>query len=343
MTLGRQVVHYSLILAIQGCVAIAPSLAQNLVLNPSFEEYFSCPASVGQIDSCLHWSQPNTVSSSTDYFHSCAGSGPIIPGVPTNFMGHQYAHTGHGYAGWGMGGADTSFNAWEYLQGTFREPLDSGVTYCARFFVCLANESRYAIDQIGANFSTSPHSTSSFWEPLSVQPHVSNPKDHVLSDTLNWVPVEGSFVARGGEKYITIGNFHSAAQTTFDTVSGQWYAYYYVDDVSVWPCELAIEPPDVEPSVHTDQSYLHLPNAFSPNGDGINDEFSVIGEFVSDFHLQVFNRWGQLVFESMDIGQGWDGTFMGEQQPMGVYSVVARGVGLDGAPIIKTGSVTLMR
>lgn len=52
---------------------------------------------------------------------------------------------------------------------------------------------------------------------------------------------------------------------------------------------------------------LYIPNAFTPNGNGSNDMFFVYGEFVDNFHLMIFDRWGNLIFESYDQQKGWDG------------------------------------
>ncbi|HNY03966.1 MAG TPA: gliding motility-associated C-terminal domain-containing protein [Bacteroidales bacterium] len=65
-----------------------------------------------------------------------------------------------------------------------------------------------------------------------------------------------------------------------------------------------------------------IPNAFTPNGDGLNDEFHILGlppENITQYNLQVFNRWGQKVFETKDILEGWDGKLNGEYCPEGVY------------------------
>lgn len=66
---------------------------------------------------------------------------------------------------------------------------------------------------------------------------------------------------------------------------------------------------------------LSFPNAFSPNGDGINDVFLPVGieQTLFAYQLLIFNRWGQLIFESDDYYQGWDGNFMGKIAPVGVY------------------------
>lgn len=64
---------------------------------------------------------------------------------------------------------------------------------------------------------------------------------------------------------------------------------------------------------------IYLPNAFTPNGNMMNDYFMAIGDGVLDFHIVIFNRWGELIFESTDIGTGWDGTYNGADCPEGLY------------------------
>ncbi|MFN8300206.1 MAG: gliding motility-associated C-terminal domain-containing protein [Chitinophagales bacterium] len=64
---------------------------------------------------------------------------------------------------------------------------------------------------------------------------------------------------------------------------------------------------------------LLIPTAFSPNGDGTNDKFRVLNKDVTKLSLQVFNRWGEKVFETSDPHEGWDGIYKGVEQEMGVY------------------------
>jgi len=73
----------------------------------------------------------------------------------------------------------------------------------------------------------------------------------------------------------------------------------------------------------TKDCYIDIPNAFTPNSDGENDYFfprQLLSKKITQFHMQIFNRWGQLVFETQKIdGRGWDGKFNGKPQPEGVY------------------------
>lgn len=86
-----------------------------------------------------------------------------------------------------------------------------------------------------------------------------------------------------------------------------------------------------------------VPNAFSPNGDGINDIFKAQGFGISKFDMRIYNRWGQMVFESNNIDLGWDGKFKGAPQPVDVYAYVVNLTFSDGTSATRTGSVTLLR
>lgn len=89
---------------------------------------------------------------------------------------------------------------------------------------------------------------------------------------------------------------------------------------------------------------IHTANAFTPNGDGTNDEFTVQGAFLSAYSLEIFNRWGEKIFESTSMDNAWHGeTKSGLLAPEGVYVFVARGVGFEGEKIQRIGSVTLLR
>ncbi len=91
-------------------------------------------------------------------------------------------------------------------------------------------------------------------------------------------------------------------------------------------------------------------NAFSPNGDGINDEFSIYGwallqdlEDVEEFSLKIYNRWGERVFESHDITDGWDGTFKGIDCQLDQYIWHAKVTALNGNIYFLNGGVLLTR
>ena len=81
--------------------------------------------------------------------------------------------------------------------------------------------------------------------------------------------------------------------------------------------------------VNISESYLAVPNVFTPNGDGKNDEFRVAYRSIKEFHCWVYNRWGKLVYEWSDPAKGWDGTINGRPAAEGAYYYVIRALGTD--------------
>lgn len=86
-----------------------------------------------------------------------------------------------------------------------------------------------------------------------------------------------------------------------------------------------------------------VPNAFTPNGDGINDFFNVITNGNQSFTLIIFNRWGQVLFQTTDPDQGWDGTYGGKPEEMGVYVYQLSTVFTNGVKRVSKGNITLIR
>jgi gliding motility-associated-like protein len=92
-----------------------------------------------------------------------------------------------------------------------------------------------------------------------------------------------------------------------------------------------------------------MPNAFSPNGDGENEYLRVRGEKISHLELSLYNRWGELVFESTDVNMikneylGWDGKYGGTMQDPGVFVYSLKVICNDGYEFTKKGNVTLIR
>ena len=89
---------------------------------------------------------------------------------------------------------------------------------------------------------------------------------------------------------------------------------------------------------------LLIPTGFSPNGDGVNEEFRALNKNLTKYNLQIYNRWGVKLFETSDPFEGWDGIYEGIKQPMEVYTWQCNYL-FAGAPKSKTakGNVTLVR
>ncbi len=96
-----------------------------------------------------------------------------------------------------------------------------------------------------------------------------------------------------------------------------------------------------------DDCYMHIPNVFSPNGDGVNDYFfprQYLTKGLTEFSMNIYNRWGQLIFETTTLdGRGWDGRFNTVDQPEGVYVFIINGTFKDGQKEHHQGNLTLLR
>jgi gliding motility-associated-like protein len=87
-----------------------------------------------------------------------------------------------------------------------------------------------------------------------------------------------------------------------------------------------------------------IPNAFSPNGDGRNDTYFPFTINMKEIKFfRIFNRWGELVFETRMFGEGWNGIYKGKPQPSDVYVWTAETICFDGTVIRRSGNVLLLR
>jgi gliding motility-associated-like protein len=88
---------------------------------------------------------------------------------------------------------------------------------------------------------------------------------------------------------------------------------------------------------------IFVPNIFSPNGDGKNEQLFIYGNYIASVDMQIFNQWGQRLATLTGTDQGWDGKYKGNAQPVGVYFYVLKAVLKDGRNVRTKGSVTLIR
>ncbi len=219
-------------------LSMAPSHAQNnLVLNPSFEETISCPVSHDHINLGFLLNCSNPGDHTPDYFNSCyvtTTNGGYD--IPSNSRGYQFARTGEAYIGLDLWSINSTVR--EYIQIKFIDTLKQGHHYAFTCYVNMANKFRYATANFGAYFSLDSVAMPTA-DVLPFVPQIENPDSNILTDTLNWVPITGTYLANGGEKFLQLGNFKPVAEG-YDTAY-QYYgspthanwAYYYIDDVSL--------------------------------------------------------------------------------------------------------------
>lgn len=87
---------------------------------------------------------------------------------------------------------------------------------------------------------------------------------------------------------------------------------------------------------------LYVPNSFTPNNDGLNDTFGAKGDGVKRYHMLILNQWGEIIFESNNINNKWDGTFKGKKVPPDVYIYQISAYGNTGGVKYLDGNITLV-
>ena len=330
-------------------------LTANLVINPSFEQYTNCPNNGSQITFAYPWSDGLNGAGSSDFFHICSLSTTIL-----NSINIQHPRTGGGESGIYLYGDWIENNYREYIFGMLYDSLKKSKQYCGELYTVLYNYSRGAIENVGMFFSAD-----TLWnfdtigtQPglFSTNPQIENHKG-IITDTVNWVKVNGSFIANGGEKYLVIGNFNENINTNYIEFIGAVGPYYYFDDVSVCECsfdinlgadtalcesESIILNPNLPNATYTWQDSSHaatyevkqpgtywvrayvadynitstdtivitagddnicnppltIPNIITPNGDSQNDNFVIQNAETYEIALQIYNRWGNIIYES---------------------------------------------
>ncbi|HNW97456.1 MAG TPA: gliding motility-associated C-terminal domain-containing protein [Bacteroidales bacterium] len=212
-------------------------ITQNLVPNPSFEEYSICPSSLGQLSFSIPWQNPN--NRTPDFCNSCCS---ISTGssVPDNSWGNENAHTGIGYSG--ICSFYKSELGREYVQVLLIDSLKNNTIYCVEFYVSLGDKSDYAVNNLGAFLSTMAINSTN--DLIICIPQIINISTNPLTNKDGWKKISGSFVASGGEKYITIGNFNDDPFSDTIHVDSSGYCggmtYYYIDDVCVYDCSAPV-------------------------------------------------------------------------------------------------------
>ena len=225
-------------------VILERGYSQNLIPNGSFETFTQCPATGGKIYYATGWFQPTKYpggfsinqSSSTDYYNSCAGSGPYTS-VPKNFWGYQNAANGNAYIGMVYLHPATYYR--EYAEIKLVDSLVAGKKYNLSYYISLIDGARYAINQFDAYFSQDSLLDTSWHERINLVPQLIYSNQTIIVDTMNWTQISESYIAVGGERFLTLGNFHHnyATDTVLVNPSLQFqnddFAYYYIDNVSL--------------------------------------------------------------------------------------------------------------
>lgn len=225
-------------------LAYLPAHGQNLVPNPGFEERKGCPQSDDHfpLQYVSNWTSPPwkdsggyTITHTPDFFHQCA-EGKFD--VPRNFMGSQGAYKGQGYAGFLL----YKVQSREYLQIKLKKPLQAGKSYYLKANISMADRAVKGIQSLGALLSKDSSYYGHNDDYTSLKPLSGSP-DQFFSEKQGWQSIVACYQARGGEQYLTLGNFRKDENTANTWVKKQGESrerikksYYYLDEVAVMPC-----------------------------------------------------------------------------------------------------------
>ena len=91
------------------------------------------------------------------------------------------------------------------------------------------------------------------------------------------------------------------------------------------------------------KSKIYYPNAFTPNADKLNDFYVTPSEYIKDYEISIYNRWGEKVFQSTDITKHWDGNYLGKAAQQDAYAVIVVTTGVDLVRRVHNGTITLIR
>jgi len=209
---------------------------------------------------------------------------------------------------------------------SFKHVYDSAGTYIVKLFVSNPNTCE-KIDSFSKAITISLAPTAQFTFTPNY-PEINTPTTFINSST-NAVSYMWNF--GDGENSSKINPVHQYNVTNSYTV-----CLTAIGSSGCTDSICKIVPTEVQP-------IIDIPTAFSPNGDGENDILYVRGVAIKTMDLRIFNRWGQLVFESTSQADGWDGSFNGKQQEQDAYAYVLTATFYDKTTYQKKGNVTLIR
>ncbi|MCL6265108.1 OmpA family protein [Flagellimonas myxillae] len=307
---------------------------QNLVMNPSFENYKTCPVNITGFDAVLEdVSLPS--SSSGDYFNTC-GSADF--GVPTNFKGMQKAIDGSGYVGLYF----YALNDYrEYVQLNTTKTLREKHPYKISLQLSLAEASSLALRNISIllvnkkvklpNSSALTSSRMDFQEDLEFHKVKLKPSTS-LANTDDWITMTAEFEARGFENHIIVGNFDDNTNTALleqdGPVLSSDFSYYYLDNVALE------ELPRV--NYEKDKIYVLERNPFEPKGYELDAEAIASVKKIFKYLKENAEVQMKITGHSDDIGQPGYTKFISSLRARAVALYLTK-LGIDDSRIVWEG------
>lgn len=264
----------------------------NLVPNGSFEDYNQCPTFESQSFLLQNWIN---FGGTPDYFNTCSSATTGVS-IPENFGGFQEPFSGNGYITLSCWNNSLPSNIRECIGVKLTDTLVVGTKYFMSLHVspCFQNPDQGGlgftmINNFGFYFTKQPLDSMNLFANNKSQVYDTN----VVSDTISWTTIKGSFVADSSYTYLAIGNFMADSLTTIDTTYISGYnmlskeAYYYFDNVCVTDDSLFNEQNSIGIKKHqSTQSIKTFPNP-------VKDDFSIdISEIV---YIEIIDLQGNII------------------------------------------------
>lgn len=227
---------HSIVVTAAGLLMVSSSSrAQNLVPNPSFEDHSGCAGGVDW-QSLSDWIDPGA---DPEYLNECNNTPFPSAGIPANFLGYQYAHSGAAQIAMSTYLRNLGPNH-PYATAHLSSPLTAGTQYCVRIWINLLEASEVLTHQLHGLFTDTVPST---WQEAdtawAAQAQVVFNTAQV--DTASWSALDATYTAIGGEEFFTFGNFRADSLTPFTPISPPYYrCTFVVDDVWVGSCDVGI-------------------------------------------------------------------------------------------------------
>jgi gliding motility-associated-like protein len=316
-------------LALLGCLWLGvgdESFGQARVANGGFESFTGLPTASGQFSLVSDWTNGGSDVAIPDYYHEMGTEGGDLPQTP---LAKVDARSGRAVAGF-VAYTDESAPRHEYLTGSFTEPLTVGQRYKLSFAITSGRVHEWVpagmgVSGLGVVMTNSPPAQQGH-ERLTKTPQF---EIHETLYDRNWREIAFVFTATEEHTYFTFGLFGSDVRLRREEGGERTVAYYFVDDFQLTELDsqlMSEERPDRgTPGVRL-PDVTFVPNAFTPDGDQLNDLWVPVLPEEVQAEVAVFNRWGQTVWrgtltsESKKIGQGWDGrSLAGDWCDAGVY------------------------
>ena len=295
----------TLLLALMASAASVTTLAQNLVPNPSFEEYLECPqGTAGLHEQVIDW---YSWQLTPDFFHVCNNEGLGSAGVPQNAWGYQWPITGDGYAGV-ITFEEFNPEGREYMAGQLTSALVQGTQYYMMFHASMydggSKDLRWcATSNIGMRFFKDPDYTAFPPDANPLQPdnfaHLNYTE--ILDDYTNWTLIEGWFTADDDYNWVAIGNFFTDDQTDIVILNdeGACSGIYYIENVCV-----ASSPEECEYLLSANANKPMFNASIYPNPATESVRFSLPE---SGFHdVEIHDMQGRLLQSVQDISSGYE-------------------------------------